>query len=275
MRNRHTYAKSYRSGLHKIGLVSVFLIVVFSVGGCVLYLFHSQLTAGAEFLVDPLKRGGEFLTPYLVAAIRFLMMSRKHDTTPATLRPDQSGSGSITGGISENGTGALQQFLLYGLVALFLLVLLLVAGFLIKKLLAYLFHRETKAEKDEQATISLKGLLLWIQRYCQAIAQKAGRWIRGFQDATQLYAGLLSWGRRGGVKRRITETPLEYAARLASIFPSFEREIETIVGLFNREVFGETALTRKEMIKGSRAWKALRNPKHWPMRLRTWLLSAG
>ena len=56
------------------------------------------------------------------------------------------------------------------------------------------------------------------------------------------------------------------AHALINIFPSLKTQIDVIVNAFNREVYGEVTMSGEGMKKALSAWRALRSPRHWPLR---------
>ncbi|MFH1487771.1 MAG: DUF4129 domain-containing protein, partial [Pseudomonadota bacterium] len=72
--------------------------------------------------------------------------------------------------------------------------------------------------------------------------------------------------------RSLCETPLEYGGRLMQRFPDLDREVASIVEVFNREVYGGTAAEGQVLAPARRAWARLRSPLHWPHRFKAWFL---
>jgi hypothetical protein len=99
--------------------------------------------------------------------------------------------------------------------------------------------------------------------------------IRGYKKATELYAVLLGWGQRSGLTRFINETPLEFGTRLDKHFPRLKSEVDVIVSAFNREVYGEMNMSGEGMKQALSAWRTLRSPRHWPLRLKTRFFNSG
>ena len=91
----------------------------------------------------------------------------------------------------------------------------------------------------------------------------------------ELYAALQRWGIRSGVPHIVSETPAEYGARLRYHFPALHQEVEAIIALFNRYVYGEISLKQKEVAIAQAAWRHVRSPRYWKRRLQLWLRHAG
>lgn len=63
---------------------------------------------------------------------------------------------------------------------------------------------------------------------------------------------------------------MEYGLRLKYQFPSLRKEIDLIIKAFNQEVYGEIILNDQQWTEAESAWRKLRSPLHWPLRLKTW-----
>ena len=67
----------------------------------------------------------------------------------------------------------------------------------------------------------------------------------------------------------MTDTPLEFSARLIYQFPKLKAEIGSIIAAFNIETYGETSLTGEQFAGALLAWRTVRSPVHWPRRFKT------
>jgi hypothetical protein len=157
-------------------------------------------------------------------------------------------------------------WILIGLVFLFLLIVALY----------YLYQWLLSRTPIDQERKSPRHLIaLWIERL-RLFLHSCWKWllrkVRGYRGAIQLYTALRSWGRRSGLRHIPSETPTEYGSRLKHRFPVLKREIELIVKAFNQQVYGETILNEHELSMAQSAWRRLRSPVHWPLRLKTWFL---
>ena len=84
----------------------------------------------------------------------------------------------------------------------------------------------------------------------------------------ELYDALLKWGKRSGLYHRVSETPLEFAARLSRYFPHLNREINLIVDAFHEEVYAGSDLLGKRLKHAESALRRLRSPLYWPLRMK-------
>ena len=94
--------------------------------------------------------------------------------------------------------------------------------------------------------------------------------LKRIDSAAAIYAGLLRWGRRSGLPPVASETPLEYGVRLMQRFPHLQTEIEMIIEAFNREIYGQIQSNQKVLTRIQTARRRMRNPRHWPSRMRGW-----
>ncbi|MBU2235425.1 MAG: DUF4129 domain-containing protein, partial [Proteobacteria bacterium] len=84
----------------------------------------------------------------------------------------------------------------------------------------------------------------------------------------QLYSALLRWGRHSGVVADPSETPLEYGRRLKRQFRSLAEEIDTIVALFNRQVYGQRFPHRQQLSDARLGLRRMQRPALWLSRLK-------
>ena len=94
--------------------------------------------------------------------------------------------------------------------------------------------------------------------------------LKRIDSAAAAYAGLLGWGRRSGLTAAASETPVEYGTRLGQRFPRLKTEIELIIESFNRELYGQMPTDQTALTGIRSARNRMRNPRHWPSRMRTW-----
>ena len=94
--------------------------------------------------------------------------------------------------------------------------------------------------------------------------------LKRIDSAAAVYAGMLRWGRRSGLPAVLSETPVEYGERLKQSFPRLKMEIEMIIEAFNREIYGQIPPDMRTLTGILSARRRMRNPRHWPLRLRAW-----
>ncbi len=60
--------------------------------------------------------------------------------------------------------------------------------------------------------------------------------------------------------------------RLKKHFPILREEIMAIIEAFNQETYGNRIISKDQLSDLTKALKRLRSPKHWPSRLKNWLI---
>ncbi|MBU2026147.1 MAG: DUF4129 domain-containing protein, partial [Proteobacteria bacterium] len=71
-----------------------------------------------------------------------------------------------------------------------------------------------------------------------------------------------------GVVADPSETPLEYGRRLKRQFRSLAEEIDTIVALFNRQVYGQRFPHRQQLSDARLGLRRMQRPALWLSRLK-------
>jgi len=141
-------------------------------------------------------------------------------------------------------------------------------------LIGLLVRRFLKRDAGEAAGRPSLALISWLLALIGAFV--LGIWkglvflLKRIDSAAAAYAGMLRWGRRSGMSATACETPLEYGKRLIRMFPQLQTEIEMIIEAFNREIYGQISIPEKALNRIRSARRRMRNPRHWPSRVRTW-----
>ncbi len=115
------------------------------------------------------------------------------------------------------------------------------------------------------------GLFAWLRRVREFVTRLMNvlrRLARRQRRATEVYGALLRWGGRSGLSPAASETPLEFGTRLHRYFPQLTPEINLIVHAYNGEVYGERGLTDERLERVRLAWRAVRSPSYWLLRLK-------
>lgn len=261
--------KDYVPGFQKTGVILSFSVTILLLGAGLFMLSHSFLTSGAENLSHYLKTGLAPLLPVLKTILRFLLMYNRHEAKNTTILPDNN----LTMGSNPMESGTAPEVMLYGAGWLILVIFLVTACLIIWYLIKYLLVKASPAPKENGRKRSLFSLWFIAKRIYRVIWEKIMRMVRGHVSGFELFASLLLWGRHSGITRRRIETPLEYGLRLIRNFPMLEKEIGFIITIFNKEVYGETALKNRDITKGRSSLKKLRHPAYLPLRIKTWIIS--
>jgi len=274
-RNRSMAQRDFLSGYQGIGIFLSFTLVVLIFGAGLVLLFLPYLTMAAEFGYGILKTTARPLGPILVTIIRFLFM---HNVSRPETRP-QSGGGAEVDIVSSTETSwwmeLLEKVVGWGFMGLLALVGIIACCLGAWYLLRWLFSRTSRSEEKR---LQWNLMFLWASRLWAGLVvfwHKLATRLTGFNDAPQLYAALLRWGRRSGLPRSLSETPAEYGGRLEQQFPLLVRNIEVIVDAYNQQVYGEMLLDESQLRTAKRSWRSLRSPYYWPSRFKAWFLRTG
>jgi hypothetical protein len=269
-RSQSLAQRGFLSGYRGLGVALSFSAVVLLFGAGLVLLFYPYLTVAAEAGYGVLKVAARPMVPVLVGILRFLFTPRYHSDSSSGA--DMPASGVATDpGWWAGPTGEVVRILLLCSAVLALLApACLLLWFLFKWLLS-----RTPARKGRSGGMSLFSRLaeIWetISGFFRAVIGRMGNRRKG---SVQLYAAMLGWGRRSGVPRFLSETPMEYGGRLTQRFPDLGRDIASIVEVFNREVYGGRKAEGQMLAPAQRAWAHLQSPLHWPHRFKAWFLQA-
>jgi len=275
-RNDSDIQRDYLPGYRGTGLILGFALVVLLFGTALISLFLPYLTMVARAGYWAMKTAAQPLGPVLVGILRFLFSPRKMRMDPQS---PPGGTSSNPAAPMDTGwwagpIGEVLFFLFCGLVGLIVLILSLVLLWLLLRWLLprfkWLFSRTSHSRHDDWDLFSIltMGLTALYRLYYRTRDLLAHRQ----KSALQLYAGLLGWGRRSGLPRLSSETPMEYGVRLKHRFPSLEGEVKSITHLFNLEVYGGLKAHGRDLDMGRRSWRRMRSPVHWANRVRVWFL---
>jgi len=269
-RNQSTAQKDFLPGYRGVGVILSFTVVVILFGTALVLFLLSPLALAAEVGYNILKTVAKPLGPVLVSILRFIFAR-------GSIRPDAS-SGSPNGGAEDLITPVesspwmefIERILVWIFGSLLGLILIFVFCFALFYFLRWLLSR-TSVPQTRQG--SWHSFLSWLYRFRVFLISSWGLFARkakGYKGAVQLYTALRIWGRHSGLPHSVSETPLEYGLRLKNRFPSLKREVESIIEAFNQEVYAGIILNEQQLAIVESAWRRLRSPLHWPLRLKTW-----
>ncbi|MCG6536044.1 MAG: DUF4129 domain-containing protein [Syntrophales bacterium LBB04] len=263
-----TALKAFLPGYRGLGVIaSFFAVVLLGAGGLILF-FLPALTAVAQMGYRALRVAGEPLGYVFVTAVRFMFMPRGSRSEAAAEPSHGINWDMIKPGPQSWWVELLEEIIGWGLWGFVLLTLLAVAGIAAFCALKWLFSRTSVSNERRRPRDSIS---LWLSRLWASLVgflRNALRGVRGYQKAAELYSALLGWARRSGLPHVLSETPIEFGARLNGRFPGLKPQIELIIGGFNQEVYGEAALSHTQVAAIRSAWCTLRSPVHWPLRVK-------
>ena len=263
----HDSQRDYLSGYQVVGVFTGFAIGAIILGSAVFLFFLPYLESASAAGYDLMKSVAAPLAPILTAAIKFIFGHANFGPQ----NPGVSPSAGSAGPLQTETPGAwmllLQKVLLWGGGLLMLALGIAVAGLALWHLMRWLFMKRYGAdEKQEQINL----LLWWIRLKMLLLA--CYEWVLRTgvkRRALDFYAALRRWGRHNGIPQAANETPLEYGVRLASRFPQFKTDIMLIIEMLQWEIYGESALSPKQILKIQAAWQTLRSPLRWPSRIKS------
>jgi hypothetical protein len=266
--------KDYLPGYRGIGIITTFIAIVLLSAGAAILFFLPFMTAVADTGYRVLRGGAGFVLPVVERVLRFIFTGRNIREEPADSSPKSDGW-NLSPSMDGTWMQVFENVLRWGVKGLALLLVVAAFGFIAFYLIKWLLSKTKYVRKD---TAEVLQTMPWFRRLWTALVLFYRRLllsIRGYKKASELYAVLLRWGQHSGIARFIHETPLEFGARLDKHFPPLKTQINLIVSAFNRETYGEVNLSGEGMKQAQSAWRALRNPRHWPLRIKIRLFDPG
>jgi hypothetical protein len=273
-RMQGTVSKAFLPGYRGIGVIASFVAVVLLGTGGLLLFFLPGLTAAAQMGYRALTIAGRPLASVFVTVIRFIFGARGNRPVAAATESSRLVDWDK---IAPQTHGwwmeLLEKILGWGLWGLMLLALLFALAIALFYTLKWFLSRTEGSERQTKPSILAQFAALWA--FLAGAYRKILRGIRGYQKAAELYGALLGWASRSGFPHNRRETPLEFGTRLNARFPALKPQIALIIGAYNREVYGESVLGCAPIAAANAAWRFLRSPLRWPVRLKGWLGGAS
>jgi hypothetical protein len=252
-------------------LALAFPVLIWALGAGAVRVFMPFLRTGAQAGLEVLETTTSPLGPVVVRILKFIFAHRQ---TPSMGEASPGGGGiDPAPGAADMEASLLDQVLGWGLAGVLGAVLAASAAavlvFALKALLA-----RTRMRRGPGAPGSPGSLLARLRRWLVRIRRcSPAAVLRALRDPgpVRLYARLIGWGTRSGLPRRPAETPLEYGARLSGRFLHLSGDILLIVDLVSRELYAETGPGADRRRQGLLAWRRLRSPANWRIRIQTLL----
>jgi hypothetical protein len=252
-------------------LMSVVSVIILSASSLIFFLFPI-LTQIADTGQRVLKNTALWILPTVSGVIRFMFMGgRVRPDSPSGSSPKEgSGFESLLGG----GWWAelIENILRWGIEVVAVMFFALAIVFLMFLILKWLFSRTAV---DPGIIVTQNNSLSWFTRlwvFLKALWEAMKNVTHGYTRATELFSVLSEWGRRSGLPRLTTDTPLEFGTRLIHQFPKLKIEIEAITHALSIETYQEKKLTSEQFTNALKAWHTLRSPVYWPRRLKIRLI---
>ncbi|MFC1532852.1 DUF4129 domain-containing protein [Thermodesulfobacteriota bacterium] len=267
-------SREFKEGYNGIGIILSFTSAILLLGTSIYMLFRPFLHHTAELGYAVLKAAAEPLGPIIIKILTFSVQFRySDDKAPA------EGSSSL---VDEVGNVSWDSIVMHFFTQAILIISVTAVAFgvlsLIWFILRWLFSKQAVDPKPFQPRNRNNILALfwaWLYGIWYFCCAFIGLNRYGPKEIYYFYEGLLTWGRRSGLRAIVSETPAEYGRRLAHYFPVVKAEIGLIVDIFNRHVYGQTATDNEQLDLAHGAWRKLHNPFFWIKRFKVWYFYSG
>jgi len=271
-RRRGDAKKSFLAGFHGIGVILGFTTTVVLCGAGLILLIFPYLTQIADSAHSVLKEATEPLGPVIVKIVRFIFGRSRFQIETGSSGTVGLGMNPVDPSPSGEGEVFLRQVIGWGLAGILGLMAVGLFGYLMNQLIRWLLRRNTTVETKPPSSPRLLKLFSLFITIPPGVWTRILYLLRGGDSAAAVYAGILRWGRRSGLPPVPSETPGEYGIRLKHQFLKLKEEIEMIIEAFNREVYGKITIEQQSLSHISSALRRMRSPRHWPSRIRGWLV---
>ncbi len=262
-----TQKRHYVEGFRGAGVLISFCMVFLLSGTGLVFVLMPFLTSVAESGYTTFKAVSGPLAPYLIAALRVILVVSGPRGKGAATQPDQVFQGPQHTWMSGE-PGWITGFVLYFVFLALGAAVLVLLGAMAWRVLRFLMLRPsslTDLGKRESLWSRIRHLLCSVRNVFKKFLFVFSRKIETAQTG---FSKLMAWGRKSGVPKGHTETPGEYAKRLCKAFSVLEKEIFVIVQLFQLETYGEMKMAGADIARMTRALKKIHSPSFWLMRLK-------
>jgi hypothetical protein len=271
----HKAPTRFLPGYRGIGIIVTFVAIVLLYAGAVSLFFLPFLTAVADTGYMVLKGGAGLVLPVIERVLRFVFMGgRGVREDPASSSP-KSDEWIVSSYPHGPWVEFIEKVIKWGIESLALILLIVGCALILYFLIRWLLSRTRHVTGVTMETLETISWFIRLWNILVLLYRRALLGIRGYTKASEVYAVLLRWGQRSGLVCFIHETPLEFGERLNKYFPQLKPETDLIISAFNREVYGEANMSGEAMEKALSAWRVLRSPRHWPLRLKIRFFNSG
>lgn len=283
VRNRQTTQSGEIQYYSNIGAILSFIFFVVLFGGGIVMLFFPGLISGAEFSYELIKTVSRPVGNILVYMLRFIFMKGCKRVENNASQSWGGDDGSLLSPV--NGEIGIIEYILFGfltaviIIATAVLIVVLTPSFArwiilkIRTLIKLLLSRTPKKNTGNSPLDLMIRALYILREMVLLIIEKIMTIIKTRPGSEYYYLGLLRWGYYSGMPRIPWETPREYGSRLIKRFPALKREIDRIVEMYNLYLYGNVQPNNERLILVRKAWRRLRNPLFWPIRLKTRIIT--
>ncbi|MFC1863142.1 DUF4129 domain-containing protein [Thermodesulfobacteriota bacterium] len=263
-----------------IGVILSFTLFVILFGGGLVLLCLPGMTTGAEIGYDLIRTAARPVGQILIAMLRIFTMGGCRKSPAPVSSVSDGDNGNIFS--LEGDVGIVELILIWSMTILIALGglagIIFILQFFIRRLFRWLTKWLFAKSPEVEAEQDLWGLILQVianlKRLAHSIMQRVFQSLAGYNGPDYFYHRLLGWGNRSGLPHAFYETPREYGSRLGHFFPDLTKEINLIVDIFNRSVYGGIAPDEQQSSNTRLSWKRLKSPMLWPARLKLLLFSS-
>lgn len=253
-------------------LMSTISVIILFVSSSV-FLLLPILTQVAETGQRVLTGLALWVLPVVSSVVRFMFMGGQVRSDPSSGSPPKDDFGSESLFTSSWWVELLEVILRRGIEIIVIMFFTFAIAILIYLILRWLFSRTainpgTARNKNHFLPWSKR---LW--QFLHALWKAVLGVAQGYKRASELFSVLTEWGRRSGLPRLMTDTPLEFGIKLCDQFPKLKIEIETIINALTIEIYGKERLNGEQLASAVKAWYTLRSPVYWPRRLKMRIIS--
>ena len=255
--------KSSQSGIiisiKNISIIIIFIIIIYILARSFFIFSGIQpfANAGYNFLGNIIR-----LTGNIIITLMHFFWGGHH------IRVEQNGNNqpAMPSGAAIRTPSHIAVSIIKYLTILFLLVITI---FLLYRLLKLLFSKNIK-EKNKKGI--LQDILLFLSNIKKLFL---AFWFIIFSHSKtsckieKYYYCLLRWGHISGLEHTVFETPKEYSLRLISIFPNIETEINYIIHMHDKVLYGCIAPDNDQISRTKLNLRKIRSPLLWPLRFRS------
>jgi hypothetical protein len=266
-RDQREIQKTFRRGYHGIGIIAGFIAFVLIAAAMLTSLLLPSLTLLADSAQDLLQEAAQPMVPHLIAILRFIFAPKRHRQEMAG-QPAGGPEGQMVPDAEIGGASGL----VWMVVGILWLIGLVLCGYFFYLLLRMLLKRNPPNEPSPASMDPLRRLLAMLAAFCRNVWLGLLRLLKKSDSAGAVYFKMLHWGRRSGLPAMPTETPIEYGKRLSRQIPELKEEIDTIIGAFNTEVYGDLPMDENRLSRILSAQRHMRSPRFWPSRIKGWFV---
>ena len=272
VRTRSTSQQENVTYLKGVGIILSFTFVILMLGGGLFILFLPQLQSFAEAGIELPATMKSAMLQVLVPFMRMITkMASRQSTSQIQERTHFSTNNVSTNDGSDpiNGPVADPGIFFYLFAGVIVVILLAIAGFIILRLLKWIFSR-TVLEVDQKKGIweLLLSYIYTVKAFFLSLSIKIIKRPDTASAAEKYFNFLLRWGRISGLKHTASETPKEYGSRLGDRFPKIEKEIGLIVHIHDEAIYGCIPVDQSRISSARLALRKIRSPLLWFARIK-------